>query len=94
MTKQKSSAAQRKLKFHLDKRAAALAATIPNNDDLLTTEQLAALLGVSTQWLEIRRCKGGGPEYESLSPRVIRYTRGKVKKWLRQRSHKWTKEYV
>jgi hypothetical protein len=80
-------------KFLIDKRAAQVAAIPGNDDDLLTTEQLATWFGVSTQWLEIMRHRGGGPEYERIGPRTIRYLRGKARRWLGTRSHTHTQEY-
>ncbi len=79
---------------HIDKRAFSLAQTFAgDNDELLTTDQLAAWLGVSPDFLEIGRHKGYGPDYLRLGPRCIRYTRGKVREWLQQRAHAWTGEY-
>src|SRR4051812_48907845 len=45
-------------KFHLDKRAAAIAAEPGDDDELLTTSQMATWLGVSVQWLDIGRHAG------------------------------------
>ena len=50
-------------------------------------------VGVSTQWLEIGRSKGYGPEFVRLGPKLIRYTRGNVRKYLKARSHASTSEY-
>jgi predicted DNA-binding transcriptional regulator AlpA len=82
-------------KFHIDKRADAIAATATgNDDDLLSTEQMSAWFGVSSQWLEIRRHRGDGPPFERLGPRCVRYRRDKVKAWLDQRTHRSTEEYA
>jgi hypothetical protein len=81
------------LRHHLDKRAANLLATSGNDDDLLTTPDTAEWLQTSEQWLEIGRVKGYGPPFERLAPKIIRYRRGKVRKWLDQRSHFSTAEY-
>jgi predicted DNA-binding transcriptional regulator AlpA len=79
---------------HLDKRADQLTASdTGNDDDLLTTKQVADWLGISTQWLEIGRSKNYGPRFVRISARVIRYTRGDVREWLRGRSHASTAEY-
>jgi predicted DNA-binding transcriptional regulator AlpA len=82
-------------KLHLDKRAAAIAATVDadNADELLTTPATAAWLGVSTAWLENARHRGYGPPYERLGPRTIRYLRSRVRYWLDERSHRSTSEY-
>jgi hypothetical protein len=79
--------------FHLDKRAAGLA-TVPGADDeLIDTPAMAAWLGVSIQWLEIGRIRGYGPPFERLAPRIIRYQRGKARRWLEERSYRCTSEY-
>jgi hypothetical protein len=81
-------------RHHLDKRAANIATSNDGSaDELLTTEQIAEWFGVSIQWLEIGRLRGYGPPYERIAPRVIRYRRGKVRKWLDGRSHSSTAEY-
>jgi hypothetical protein len=82
-----------KKKFHLDKRAAKLAAVPGDDDDLLTTAQVAEWFGVSEQWLEIGRSKGYGPSFERLAPNIIRYSRGKARKWLNGRNYTCTSEY-
>lgn len=80
--------------LHLDKRASAiLASSAGDDDDLLSTRQMAMWLQVSEQWLEIGRHRGYGPPFERLGPRLIRYRRGKARKWLDQRSHFSTAEY-
>jgi hypothetical protein len=74
-------------RHHLDRRAGQLLTTIKTTTkaDMLTTQQLADLLGVSSQWLEVGRVKNYGPPYERLGPRLIRYTQNGVVKWLKQR---------
>jgi hypothetical protein len=54
-------------------------------DELLDTKAVAKLLHVSPQWLEIGRGKGYGPPWERLGPRLIRYRRSKVVKYIRSR---------
>ena len=77
---------------HLDRRADAIVAAAGSTaaaDALLNTSQVAAWLGVSEQWLEIGRSKGGyGPRFKRLGPRMVRYTRGDVVKWLKGRSRR------
>jgi predicted DNA-binding transcriptional regulator AlpA len=75
-------------RHHLDRRAGQLlAATLPeDDDDLLTTKQVADWLGMSDQWLEVGRGKGYGPPYVRLSARGIRYKRNDVVNWLKRRS--------
>jgi hypothetical protein len=89
--------AARRRRFHLDKRADALAthpaATEGSDEDLLTTQQTANWLGVSAQWLEAGRVKDYGPEFVRLAPQIVRYTRGKVRVYIDERRHANTREY-
>ena len=81
-------------RHHLDRRADRLiAADTGEDDDLLSTREVADWLSISQQWLEIARCKNYGPEFTRVGPRVIRYTRGNVRKWLKERTHASTAEY-
>ena len=77
---------------HLDKRAQALLASSADADELLTTAETAEWLGVSIQFLEIGRCRGHdyGPPFVRLSRRCVRYRRGDVQAWLRERTHALT----
>jgi hypothetical protein len=70
---------------HLDRRADKLVDQPGDDDDLLKTEEAADWLGVSPQWLEIGRGVGYGPPFLRISPRMIRYRRGNVRRWLRKR---------
>lgn len=76
------------VKHFIDKHADRILAetVVDGADDLLTTAQCATWLGVSVQFLEIGRGKGYGPPHILLAPRVIRYRRDEVHKWLRERS--------
>ena len=81
----------KKKRHHLDRRAAKIAAEMQSaadGDQLLTTKQLAALLAVSEQLVEIWRHKGEGPEWVALGPRCIRYKRSAVVAWLNTRASK------
>jgi hypothetical protein len=80
---------------HLDRRADSIAANVTgDDDDLLTTAQVAQLLGVSLQWMESARRAGYGPECTRLSQRTIRYRRDVLREWLRSRTlYRCTKEY-
>jgi predicted DNA-binding transcriptional regulator AlpA len=81
-------------KHHLDRRADSIvAADAGADDELLSTREVAGWLGVSTQWLEIGRCKKYGPKFTRVGPRVIRYRRGDVREWLKARAHASTAEY-
>ncbi len=64
-----------------------------NEDQLVCTKRMAKLLGVSTQWLEIGRVHGYGPPFIKLTPRMVRYRIGDVKKWLADRVYHSTSEY-
>jgi predicted DNA-binding transcriptional regulator AlpA len=83
-------------RHHLDKRAPDLCAAAPgsNPDDLLSTKQVAAWLGVSEQWVEIGRYRGYGPRYIRLAPRRVRYRREDVLTFLNSRVHACTSEYT
>ena len=82
-------------RHHLDRHADKLAASIITGspDDLLSTPGAAALLRVSTQFLEIARSKNYGPKFIRLGPRCIRYRRDDLLAWLRDRTHASTAEY-
>jgi hypothetical protein len=83
------------LRHHLDRRAEALIASAAGgSDDLLSTRELSDWIGVSVQWLEIGRSSGYGPTFVRVSPRCIRYRRGDVVIWLRERTHARTSEYA
>jgi hypothetical protein len=79
------------LRHRLD---AVLAADAGDDDELLTTKQLAEWLQVSTAWCEIGRCKNYGPPFRRLARAVVRYRRGDVRRWLDERFHANTTEYV
>lgn len=53
--------------------------------EALTPEQAALELGVSTNYLAKLRMSGQGPEFERLSPRVIRYPRDRLDAWRASR---------
>jgi hypothetical protein len=82
-------------RHNLDRHAAKIDADAPGKDDedLLTTKQVAEWFRVSEQWLEIGRGKNYGPEFEQMGPRIIRYQRGKCREWLKERSYSCTSEY-
>jgi hypothetical protein len=84
-------------KHLLDRRASALRADVDTTgaaDDLLSTRQLAKLLGTSEQWLETGRSSGKfGPPFLKLSYRCIRYRCDAVAAWLAERAHASTLEY-
>ena len=55
-------------------------------DTLLSTKQLAERLGTSKGFLEKLRCRGGGPAWVAVSPRMVRYRWGDVQVWLAERT--------
>jgi predicted DNA-binding transcriptional regulator AlpA len=61
-------------------------ATIPAHlhpEQLLTTEQVATLTGISRPTFEGWRCrKDGGPQYKKLGPQIIRYRWADVQAWM------------
>jgi hypothetical protein len=63
-------------------------------EDALTTKAAAAILNVSTQWLEKGRHEGYGPPYIRLSPKLVRYVRGQLAAWVAaQQVHTCVREY-
>lgn len=75
-------------RHHFDRFAAELAEHIAKGDpdELLKTPQVARLIHMSVQWLEIGRSVGYGPPFVRLNRRVIRYRRGDAAAWMRSRS--------
>lgn len=65
-------------------------------DDLLSSEQTAALLGIKNNTLEIWRCKGKGPAFIKLGQHPsspIRYQRSRVMAWLASNTFASTSAY-
>jgi hypothetical protein len=76
-------------RFHFDRRAGRLADEIERGgkaDDLLTSDELADLLGVTRQWTWLTRTNGTGPPATRPFPEVVRYRRGNAVRWLRDRA--------
>ena len=90
----KKAASHKSHRHHLDRRAHLIAAQPGDDDKALSTREAADWLGVSEQFLEIGRCRGYGPPFERISPKVIRYRIGKMREWLASRTHTCTSEYV
>lgn len=66
-------------------------------DDLLTSAETAALLGIKPNTLEIWRTKGHGPAFLKLgtAPQApVRYRRSEVMEWLEQRLYASTSAYT
>ena len=82
-------------RFNFDVRTGQILAVLQSaaiaDDQLITSKQLAALLGVSLQWVEITRHRGEGPKSVKLSVRCIRYRMIDVIAWLRERAEARTK---
>ena len=61
-------------------------ATLPaqlHDEQLLTTEQVAHLTGISRQTFEGWRCrKNGGPPHIKLGPQIIRYRWRTIREWM------------
>lgn len=74
-------------KFHLDRRLDDLIEKVRggNPNEILTTDSLAVLLGVSAEFLSHRRTNKDGPQFTRVPPRSIVYRRGDVTAWLRER---------
>jgi hypothetical protein len=84
-------------RHHLDKRAASLIHNPPedfkNDDDLLTTTQVASWFGVTVQWLELSRPRGLGPPFVKISSQMVRYRRGELIAWLKEREQNSLKQF-
>jgi hypothetical protein len=80
-------------RLQLDRRAHKLALEDLHPDTSLSTKELAPILGVSTQWLEIARVHGYGPPFQQLSNRKITYIWGPTREWLYSRTRTCTSEY-
>ena len=66
-------------------------------DELLTSAETAALLGIKTNTLEIWRTKGHGPEFLKLGPAPqapVRYRRRDVALFIEKRLHTSTSHYT
>lgn len=67
-----------------------------DQDDLLTSAETAALLGIKVNTLEIWRSKGNGPAFLKLgnAPQApVRYLRSRVIEWLEKRLYASTSAY-
>lgn len=52
--------------------------------DLLTTPEVAALVGVSVHTVKQWRARGTGPQFTRLSSRAVVYDRAEVERWVRE----------
>lgn len=81
-------------KHHIDRKAREILDQLAvdlADDTLLTTLQCANWLGVSTQFLELGRIRNYGPPAVSIAPRVIRYRKNSVLRWLIERERAYAK---
>ena len=63
----------------------AAAAIDPARESLLTPAEAAQILNVTERCLENWRHRGGGPVFVRVSGRCIRYQRGDLLAWVRER---------
>lgn len=75
----------------LETLAGLLAERIKPPRDVMDTAQAAAYLGLSRQFLEIARCKGGGPAFVKWG-RVVRYRKAALDEWLASHEKRNTSE--
>jgi hypothetical protein len=81
-------------KHHIDSRARELLDRLADDlddDTLMTTRETANWLNVSTQFLEIGRTQNYGPPATMLAPKVIRYRKNAVLRWLLERERAYAK---
>lgn len=62
-----------------------------SENELLTTEQLAELLSLRTNTIEVWRLKGHGPRFCKLG-RSIRYRRADVEEWINENIYQNTSQ--
>lgn len=60
-------------------------------DDFLTTEQVAEILGVRPNTLEIWRSHGGGPPFVKIG-RLVRYRSGDLEAWIARHTRENTSQ--
>lgn len=61
--------------------------TAPLATALLSEQQAAEYLGLSSRYLQERRYRGGGPTYIRISHRTVRYDPAALAAWLMERSY-------
>ena len=65
----------------------------PATPEVMDTVQAAKYLKLSTQSLEIKRCKGGGPAFVKWG-RAVRYRKAALDDWLLSHEHQNTVGYA
>jgi hypothetical protein len=81
-------------KHHIDRRARGILDRLADDledDTLMTTQETARWLNVSTQFLEIGRTRGYGPPATAMAPKVVRYRKNAVLRWLIERERAYAK---
>lgn len=83
-------------KYHIDRRAGQLADHLrldveTNGDRLISTPEVADIIGMSPQWLNVARMLNIGPAYVKIGRRVL-YKISDIVDWLGQRTRKGTEE--
>jgi hypothetical protein len=79
---------------HIDHRADSVRNEIASYPDDVNTRELATLLNVSSQFLEIGRHKGYGPSFVKLADGTVRYRMRSVRVWLDERTRSSTGKFV
>lgn len=74
-------------RHHFDRHASVIIKSIAtgNPDDEFSSDDVAMILRVSTQWLDQARMKGFGPPYDKRGHHDVSYRRGKLIEYLRKR---------
>ncbi|WP_050773870.1 AlpA family transcriptional regulator [Pseudovibrio sp. JE062] len=62
-------------------------------DDLLTADEAGKVLNISPKTLANLRCAGGGPEFQKLTNRTIRYRYADLQAFIEQNTKQNTSEY-
>ena len=53
---------------------------------LLSRDEIEAEYGISRRWLELAAISGEGPPFIKVSPRMVRYRRNQLEKWLNDKA--------
>ena len=75
-------------RHHLDRRAEAIAElpTAGDPERLMPTAETAEPIGCSNSFLEIGRIRGYGPPAIHVTPKMVRYRRRDVLRWIEGRA--------
>ncbi|MDS7931884.1 helix-turn-helix domain-containing protein [Acinetobacter sp. V102_4] len=69
----------------IDKQAEIDKFNAANDDEEFSPESLAAILDVSTSWLQKKRCEGGGIPFSKVHYRKIIYKKSDVLAYIERR---------